>query len=37
MMTAAICDVTNGKPANVCRDPALTRIESKFSEATGAG
>jgi hypothetical protein len=37
MMTAAICNVTNGQPANVCRDPAVARIETTLGEAKVAG
>jgi hypothetical protein len=37
MMTAAICKVTNGHPANVCRDPAVARIETKLGDAKVVG
>ena len=37
MMTAAICTVTNGQPANVCRDPAVTRIQARLGEARVVG
>ena len=37
MMTAAICTVTNGEPANVCRDPTVTRIQATLGEARVVG
>ena len=37
MMTAAICKVTNGRPANVCRDSAVSRIQATLGEAGVVG